>query len=409
LKRFNIIAFTHKNIDISNVGEFHLADDIQQERLNSVKSELDLEELMYLSTCNRVEFLFTTKTAVNNAFLKKFFSAFNPSWDDDKLNWAVLNAAIHAGIDAVEHIFNVASSLDSMVVGEREIITQVRKSYDLSKKLGITGHFLNLLQKHTIETAKQVYTETNISKNPVSIVSLAYRKLVDMNVKEDARFLIVGAGVTNRTMTNFLFKHGYKNFAVFNRTFANAEKMATEIHGVAHQLDELKSYTKGFDVIVTCTASEDYIINKEVYEQLLQGDDDRKLVIDLAIPNDFDEVITNDYPLHYVQVTSLRVQAEANIKIRKKELSSCEAIISTRVEEFKNVFKSRQVELAMSEVPKTVKEINRKAIKEVFAKDIELLDDQSKEILDKVLSYVEKKYISVPMKMAREILLEKGA
>lgn len=409
MKRFNIIAFTHKNIDIANVGDFHLADDIQQERLQTIKEKLGLEELMYLSTCNRVEFLFTSPTTVDNSFLKKFFSAFNPSWDDDKLNWAIVNAAIHGGIEAVEHVFNVASSLDSMVVGEREIITQVRKSFDLSKKLGLTGHFLNLLLKHTIETAKKVYTESNISRNPVSVVSLAYRKLIDMNVKHDARVLVIGAGVTNKAMTNFMYKHGYKNFAVFNRTLANAQKMADDINGEAYSLSDLTSYNKGFDVIVTCTASENYIITKEVYEHLLQGDIDRKIVVDLAIPNDFDEFIKDIHPVTYVQVSSLKEQAEANIREREKELHVCTAIVDEKVEEFKDVFKSRQVELAMSEVPKTVKEINRKAINEVFAKDIEQLDAASKEVLDKVLSYVEKKYISVPMKMAREILLDKGA
>ena len=373
-----------------------------------MKSLLDLDELMYLSTCNRVEFLFTANTSIDNTFLKKFFSAFNPTWDEVKLNWAIVNAAIHGGIEAVEHIFNVAASLDSMVVGEREIITQVRKAYDLSKELGTTGHFLNLLLKHTIETAKQVYTETNISRNPVSIVSLAYRKLVDLNIKADARFLIIGAGVTNKAMTNFLFKHGYKKFSVFNRTLANAEVLADEIEGKAYALNELTSYQKGFDVIVSCTGSEDHIVDVDLYDSLLQNEQDRKVVIDLAIPNDIDESIAKIYPVNYIQVTSLKEQAEANIKEREKELSACERIIANRVEEFKSVFKSRQVELAMSEVPKAIKEINRRAIDEVFAKDIEQLDVHSKEVLDKVLSYVEKKYISVPMKMAKEILLEKG-
>lgn len=406
MKRFNIIAFTHRNVGVNEVGEFHLDDAVQEERLATIKSELQLEELMYLSTCNRVEFLFTFNGSVDNTFLKKFFALFNPTWNDEKISWAIVKAAIHGGLEAVEHVFKVAASLDSMVVGEREIITQFRKSYEQSKEYKLTGHFFNLLNKHTIETAKKVYTDTNISRNPVSVVSLAYRKLVDLNVKSDARFLVVGAGVTNKAMTNFLYKHGYRKFSVFNRTLENAQSLANEIDGDAYSLDQLETYDKGFDVIVTCTAADGTIVTPEIYKQLLQGETDKKLVIDLAIPNDLDQSITDNYNLNYVQVSSLKQQAEANIKEREKELVVCQEIIDARLEEFKAIFKSRQVELAMSEVPKTVKAINRKAIDEVFAKDIDQLDEYSKEVLDKVLSYVEKKYISVPMKMAKNILLE---
>jgi glutamyl-tRNA reductase len=406
VKNFNIIAFTHKNIDIAHVGDFHLDDDVKVQTLQAIKKELFLEEFMYLSTCNRVEFMFTTNLSVDNQFLKRFFSVFNPNWSEDKIDWAILNATIHGGIEAVQHIFNVASSLDSMVVGEREIITQVRSSYEFSKNNQLTGDFIRLLIKATIETAKEVYTQTNIAKNPVSVVSLAYRSLIDLNVKKDARILVVGAGQTNKSLTNFFHKHGYKNFTIFNRTLENAQKLANELGGEAFALSEISSYTKGFDVLLTCTASDKSIITPPLYQQLLQNEKDKKVVIDLAIPNDFDLSIQQNYPVHIIQVSSLKVIAEKNIKIREKELVFCQQIINKRIQEFKSVFKSRQVELAMSEVPKIVKEINRKAINEVFAKEINELDNHSRETLDKVLSYLEKKYISVPMKMAKDILLK---
>lgn len=406
LDRFHIIAFTHQNLALDQVGALHLDDSIRQSKLTNLKDSLNLHELMFLSTCNRVEFFFTTPKDVDHDFLRDFFTVFAPSWDNQKLETYVGAAEIHSGINAVEHAFRVASSLDSMVVGEREIITQVRNAFETSKDDNLTGDFIRLVVNKTIETAKSVYTDTDIAKNPVSVTSLAYRELTTLNVPLDAKILVVGAGQTNRSMTKFFHKHGFTNFSVFNRTKSKADEMAQELGGRSYALSSLKDYAGGFDVIMTCTGSDNHIITKDIYELLVDGDTSKKIVIDLAIPNDFDEAITNNYPVHYIQVSSLKKTAEENIKIREKELQKCEQIIQQKLAAFDKVQRERKLELALKGVPKAVKDIHAKAISEVFAKDIETLDDASKEVLNKVLAYVEKKYISVPMKMAREILIE---
>ncbi|MCC6601018.1 MAG: glutamyl-tRNA reductase, partial [Crocinitomicaceae bacterium] len=313
---------------------------------------------------------------------------------------------VFEGEEALKHLFEVASSLDSLVVGEREIITQVRNAYELCHKLDLTGDLLRLVVQKTIECAKKVYTHTNISRNPVSVVSLAYRKLRDLNVKLDSKILIVGSGVTNSTMAKYLKKHGFTDFVVFNRTLANAEKLAKEISGKAFPLSELKNYKNGFDVIVTCTGSSEAIITKDIYSALVGNDKNKKVVIDLAVPNDLDEEILKSYDVNLIAVNNLQEIARKNLLEREKELSACVKIIEGNIEEFRKELKERKVELAMSDVPKKVKEIRETAVNEVFAKDIEKLDAGSKETLDKVIAYLEKKYISVPMKMAKEILIE---
>ncbi|MBL4624312.1 MAG: glutamyl-tRNA reductase [Flavobacteriales bacterium] len=406
MKRFTIIAFTHKNLELEEIGKLHLDDNIQAERLRSVKDSLGLEELMYVSTCNRVEFFIVGSKPVNLEFIIRFFTVFTPYWSSETMDKMARAAEVFSGRDGIGHAFRVASSLDSMVVGEREIITQVRNAYENSAKIGITGDFIRLAVKHTVETAKQVYTKTDIAKNPVSVVSLAYRQLLKLNVKLDARILVIGAGKTNGSMTKFLHKHGYTDFTVFNRTKAKAALMAAELSGVSHALTVLPTFKKGFDVIITCTASDNHIITKEIYNTLVDNDTSKKVVIDLAIPNDFDESITKEHPVHLIQVSSLKELAQQNIKIREKELVKCNEIIEDRINEFNLTQRKRKLEVALNEVPKTVKEIHQKALLEVFAKDIAELDDSSKEVLNKVLAYVEKKYISVPMKMAREILIE---
>lgn len=405
MNKVKIIAFTHKITDINDIGKLHIEENALQGRLAFLKQEAELDELLYLSTCNRVEFMLSNNESVNTTYLKKFFTAFNPDWTESEIKWAIENAQVFEGDDALRHLFNVASSIDSLVVGEREIITQVRNAYEKCSKFNLTGDLIRLAIKKTVETAKDVYTHTNIARNPVSVVSLAYRKLRELNVKQDARFLIIGSGVTNTTMAKYLKKHKFANFTIFNRTLANAQKLAEELSGTAYTLSELKNYKKGFDIIVTCTGASESIITPEIYKSLVADDRSKKVVIDLAIPNDLDAEILNNYDVNLIAINNLQEVAKENLQAREQELHACSTIIEKNILEFKQLLKTRKVELAMSEVPKKMKEI-RETANEVFAKEILSLDSGSKEVLDKILSYMEKKYISVPMKMAKAILIE---
>jgi glutamyl-tRNA reductase len=406
LNRLKLIAFTHKNIDLKEIGRFHLEDNQFSERLGSLSKLSGLDELMYLSTCNRVEFLLATNEEINENWLHRFFSAFNPDWNSTEIAWAVSYAAVYEGDAALRHLFNVASSLDSLVVGEREIITQVRNAYEKCFSLGFTGDLLRLAVKKTIEAAKEVYTETQIAQKPVSVVSLAYRRLRELNVKLDARFLIIGAGVTNNSMAKYLRKHGFSNFTVFNRTLINAQRLASDLNAEAFPLAELSNFSKGFDVIVTCTGASESVITRNIYKSLCAGDESRKIVIDLAVPNDLDPEVPESYDVNLIAVSNLQEVAKENLLEREKELDACMDIVARNIEEFNALLRERKVELAMSEVPKKVKEIRETALNTVFAKDIATLDKSSKEILERVISYMEKKYISVPMKMAKEILID---
>jgi glutamyl-tRNA reductase len=403
LNHFHIIAFTHRNLDINDIGKLHIEAEKQQERLKVLKQELNLSELMFLSTCNRVEFIFCTEQEIEFQFLMRFFQILYPT---ELIGHFAHKGEIHKQIHAVEHLLAVASSIDSMVIGEREIITQVRNAFELSKKNGLTGDFIRVVMRHTIETAKRVYTETSIATKPVSVVSLAYHKLRDMNIPLDARILIIGAGVTNTNMSRFLRKHGFKKFVVFNRTLSKAENLAHDLHGRAFPLEALPSYSEGFDVIIACTGADAHIISPELYKQLLQGETSRKVVIDIALPQDLHPQIVVDYPVTHISVDVLQKISNENLKERSKEIQHVEEIIAACLFEFQHINKLRTVEIAMREVPIKVKEIKATAMNEVFKNDLDLLDQHSKEVLEKIIGYMEKKYMSMPMIMAKEILLK---
>ncbi len=379
---------------------------MQQARFTAVKLALNIEEVLFLSTCNRVEYQLVTAQQVDTDFLSNFFASLYPEFDSQDLGFYAASAAVMTGIDAVEHVLKVASSIDSLVVGEREIITQVRQSYEQSRELGLSGDFIRVLIRHTIETAKRVYTETKISQKPVSVVSIAYQRLQSMDVASDARVLVVGAGVTNTAMTRFLKKHGMNQFAIFNRSLDKAHSLAEELGGRAYPLSELPNYTKGFDILVACTGADHALVDAALYEKLLQGDTQPKITIDLALPNDIADEVHDRFPTRQISINVLQRISDNNLQERSQEIAHVEAIVAEALEEFKRIAKMREIEVAMRPVPQMVKEIKAAAFNEVFKNEIEQLDENSLEVLEKITAYMEKKYMSMPMLMAKEILIK---
>jgi glutamyl-tRNA reductase len=405
LQELHIIAFTHRQLDVNKIGLLHLEKEAQAIVLEQLKNSLGLNELMFLSTCNRVEISFVKDQDLDTAFLARLLQELYPKLVPIQLEEFVRKAETYSGTNAVKHALSVASSIDSMIIGEREIISQVRLAYEYCQSLSLTGELIRLLMKKVIETAKLVYTETSISTKPVSVVSLAYQYLKQLNIPLDARVLIVGAGVTNTTMCRFLKKHGFKKFYVFNRSLSNAQKLADELKGEAHLLSDLPSFETGFDVLITCTAADGVIINPELYQHLLQGDTQEKIIIDLAIPQDLDASIIEKHSVKYLSIEYLQKISNENVKERSKELAQVEEIIDQALFEFQHLIRERKVELAMRVVPAQVKALKSTAYDQVFKEDLEALDPQSKEVLEKIVNYLEKKYISGPMKLAKEIIL----
>jgi glutamyl-tRNA reductase len=408
LSNLKVVAFTHKHLPFEVVGKFHIDPEKRAKVFADLTEKLNLKEFMYISTCNRVEFI-AVETKNGSFTPGAIAEVMVPNMDETFRELSIENAEVFSGEDGVKHLFKVSASLDSMVIGEREIITQVRKSFEECSAMGLTGDTIRLIMKKTIEAAKTIFTETEVFKKPVSVVSLAFHRLRDLNTPLNSRVIMVGAGKTNKAMARFLSKHGFSNILIFNRSLSKAEKLAEEIGAKAAHLSELTSYKGGFDVLISCTSSETPIINKELYQQLEAHEGSRKIIIDLAIPQDIAHDATSEAlaPVEYIDIDELKTVADKNLAERSKEIVKCEEIIDHKLLEFHDICKEREIELAMREIPRKVKEIKETALKEVYAREIEGLNPESREVLDKVISYLEKKYITVPMKMAREVMLSK--
>ncbi|MBB6274324.1 glutamyl-tRNA reductase [Pedobacter cryoconitis] len=405
LEYLKILAFTHKQIDLKSLGKLVICEQTLDDRLKNIQNELDVKEIFYIGTCNRVEFVFTTAHELNREFILRFLTVLDMGLPEAYMDRFLENVSVYEQVEAFNHLLRTSCSLESLVVGEKEILAQVRRAYEACRVSGFTADYMRMIMNRVVKTAKEVYTHTNISKNPVSVVSLAYRKLRDLTITASSRILIIGAGETNKNLAQYLKKHKYSNFSIFNRTVENAESLAKDLNGIAYPLTALENFDQGFDVIITCTGATEPIITEEIYRKLLNGETGKKVIVDLAIPNDTAPSVIQNFPIHYIEVESLKEIARKNIQERYDELVNAEQIIDQNIKEFDLVLRQRKIEIAMSEVPQKIKAIKSKALDIVFADEINTLDENSRLVLERVMDYMEKKYISVPMIMAKEILV----
>ena len=406
LDKYKIITVTHRRINLKEISQYaiHAPDNAALEvRLHELKEQFRLSELMYLSTCNRIMFFFVHDQPLDAAFTYEFFQHINATLTEEQLSAVNQHAMQLEGMDALEHLFDVAASIDSLVIGERQILGQLRESYDQCKNWGLTGDNIRLAMDHAVVSAKKVYSNTRIGEKPVSVVSLAIQKLLRTNLSKEARLLIIGAGQTNQLVGKFLAKSGFTNVTVFNRTLAKAKQIAQIVNGRAGTLDDLAVYADGFDGIIICTGSTTPILNARLYRQLQNGESGRKVIIDLAIPHNVHTEVPEQFDVQYIEIEGLRNLAKENMAFREKEVGRAKELLADLLVEFPLIYKQRQVEIAMQTVPTEIKAIKSHAMNEVFRKEVDSLDEHTRELVERMLSYMEKKCIGIPMKAARQL------
>lgn len=408
LDRYKILTVTHKRTNLKNISDFVVrANDAETLRykLELVKDHFGLGELLYLSTCNRVMYLFETTEKLDDFFAGHFFQYINPELSPQTIRQIDDLIYQYEGAEAIEHLFHVAASIDSLVIGERQILGQLREAYDQCHQWGLTGDYIRLAFQHAVLAAKAVYSQTRIGDKPVSIVSLAIQKLLQAKLPKDAPILIVGAGQTNQLVAKFLFKHQFSRVTVFNRTLEKARKLAEPFAGEAFSLADLPDYRNEFACLIVCTGSTDAVITPGLYEKIRNGDERSKVVIDLSVPHNVDRTVAAQFPVNYIEIEGLRQMAKENLAFREQEVCSARKILQQHVEEFPAHLRQRHLERAMRQVPDEIKAVKSHAINEVFRKEVEQLDEETRQLLDRMLTYMEKKCISIPMKAARQAVI----
>ena len=402
LEGFKAFTITHNEVKAGNLSQFVLDKSSQDELLPTLKESCKIDELLYLSTCNRILYFIYTKDKNFTTSKSEFFSRINPEIDSSLL----VNVKFYEGHDAVNHLFKVASSLDSMVIGEREIFRQLREAYAYCKELNLCGDSIRLAMRFCVESAKEIYANTKIGERKVSVVSLAMDQFKKKNISTEDKIIMVGAGQSNELVSKFLTKMGYHNVRVYNRNKDRAINLAKRFkNGSAHPLEELHLDQESFSAMIVCTGSITPLVTPELFDKTNFKNGD-KFIIDLSIPFNVSKEVGLQNNVELISVEELQEMAKENLSFRQNELSNALVIIRERIEEFKKLFQQRLIERAMGEVPVEIRKIKERAINEVFNKEIADMDPKTKDIFLKAMDYMEKKCIGVPMKAAKKIVIE---
>jgi glutamyl-tRNA reductase len=287
------------------------------------------DEAVILSTCNRVELYAATNLEPRRAFaeLRQFLVKCHQYHDP-------LTDELYSFIEpqSTEHLFRVACGLDSMVLGETEILGQLKKAYDFALKHGHTGGILNKTFQKAFNVAKHVRTETNIQRGSISVGSVAVELAEKIfSALNDRHVMVLGAGETSEKTARALLSRGARSILVSNRSYERAAELAAELGGVAVHFDDWAGSFANVDIVISSTSAPHYVLDRAKLEPLMRLRRNRPLLlIDIAVPRDIDPQVNFLDNVYLYNIDDLQAIADDSLKQRKEEIARCEAIIRER-------------------------------------------------------------------------------
>lgn len=322
------VGLNHRTAGVSLRERFAVEEGSLAEMLSGLRREAALGEAVVLSTCNRVEVYGLSGDAAAAARVC--------------VDFLQRSAGIEAEFyrreqaEGARHLFRVVCGLDSMVVGETEILGQVKEAYATALASGTTGAALNRLFQQAFRVAKQIRTDTGIARGAVSVgsvaVELAEKIFGDL---ADCRVLLLGAGKAGARVARSLRSRGVRRMVLANRTFERAAELARELEGMALHFDRWQSALGDTDIVISSTAARGRLLSTEVLLPVMTSRGDRPLfLLDLAVPRDFDPALNELEGVFLHDMDSLQAMAQHGAEARGREVERCEALIEEHVQEF---------------------------------------------------------------------------
>lgn len=394
-----LIGLNHRTAGVEVRERFALADFCCPERWG-IPCGAEIREVMILSTCNRVEVLASGTGDVPGRVLEHWSRARGHS--PEELSPYVYT---HTGLDAVRHLFSVASSLDSMVLGEPQILGQLKNAYRKAMSNKSTGVILNRLLHKAFSVAKRVRTETAVASSAVSIsyaaVELAKRIFGDMH---EYRAMLVGAGEMAELAAMHLLQAGIRTILVANRTLERGRELACQFHGEAIPFEKLFERLADVDIIITSTGSPDAIIRARDVSQILKRRKHRPMFfIDIAVPRDIAPDVNGLDNVYLYDIDDLKEVVEENLAGRRDEAAKAANIVEEEVVVFGNWLKNLDVQPTIVDLIQRAEHMAEEELARTF-KRIGPVDEETRAALETMVASLVRKFNHDPI-----IFLKRGS
>ncbi len=327
-----VLGLSHHTAPVTLRERFAFAEQAIPETLAHLRDAGLASEAVILSTCNRVELYAATQLSEAEAFvrLERFLA-------DSRQHTDHIGPELYrlGEPHSLEHLFKVASGLDSMVLGETEILGQLKKAYDLALQHKHTGSRLNKAFQKAFNVAKQLRTETGIQRGSISVASasveLAEKIFGSLN---DRQVMVLGAGDTSEKAARALLSRGAKSILVSNRSYDRAEVLAQELGGRAIHFDQWGSIFADVDIVISSTSAPHYVLDRAKLAPLLAQRHNRPLLlIDIAVPRDIEPEVNFLENVYLYNVDDLQAIADSYLQQRRNEIAACEKIIAAKAAE----------------------------------------------------------------------------
>jgi glutamyl-tRNA reductase len=337
-----LIGMNHKSAPLDIRERLQLSCGEGDRPLPALMNNAEIREALYLATCNRVEVL--ARVAGGGEAIEGLKSFI---YCQGNLSVAEMDRClyIYRGLDAVRHLFRVTSSLDSMIMGEPQILGQMKDAYRMAVENGTTGILLNRLSHHAFRVAKRVRTETGIAGNAVSVsyaaVELAKKIFGDLKRKS---ILLIGAGEMSELAARHLLRQGVGAIHIANRTYARAEEMAAEFQGIPVAFEKFPELLPEVDIVIASTGAPGYIMSAEMVASAFGRRRNRPLfLIDIAVPRDIDPAAGDIDNVYLYNIDHLQDVVDTNREVRRAEAMKAEEIIAEEVAVFESWYNALAV------------------------------------------------------------------
>ena len=369
-----LIGLSHKTASVEIREKFCLPKESLKEYLERLRGIPRIREGIVLSTCNRLEILAVAEgTDSGETDLRALLAEMGQMRIEELAPYLY----IHKGEGAIGHLFRVASSLDSMVLGEPQILGQLKEAYGQAAGCKATGLILNKLLHRSFFVAKRVRTETKIGNQAVSVsfaaVELAKKILGEL---EEKRVLVVGAGEMSELAVRHLISQGVQEIFVTNRTFSRAAELAEEFKGKAIPFEEIHRQLPKMDIILSSTGSSQYLIRREDLTSVIRMRKNRPMFfIDIAVPRDIDPQINEMDNVYVYDIDDLEGIVDVNKEERKNEVTKAQGIIAEGVKAFAQWQRSLEVVPTILALREQAEDVRRREL----AKTLSLMKNPSEE------------------------------